>query len=1007
MPSRFVVFLQRALRVVRWALAGELPMRLRHRRLARVQTLAAADELRLGGEAVLIVPFDLGLSSLPSLPAPSSPSLATIAVVLHVDRVEAIAPFVARLRHLPTPPTLFVGITDPAFEGALREAVARVQVASLTIRVVAARPWGAAAGFVAFADVPERFGLVLHLSTTAWTPARSATERALDALLGSRRVVASILAAFEWQPRLGLIAARRSAAGDAETAWGPEFPLARRLAARLGVALTIDAAVAAPTASLWWARGAALAALAQAAASHDAASETLPPAAVCAATERLIVYACEAAGFRWLRAGGDRALAPFERPLRLFAASDVEALASDQLPAVLRIGFRPRSAPNAAAESLRDRCIAQCVADLDDFLRSGERCSFAALAAPKVSVILVLRNRAESTLHCLASLRDAVDVEVVIHDNASTDRTGELLDRLDGVAIHRSPEGLHFVRGANAAAARARGRYLLFLNDDTRVAPGAIAAAAARLDAESDLGAVVGPIVLPNGTLQEAGSIIWRDGSTLGYGRGRDPGEPEFQFRRDVDYGSGAFLMTRRALFDALGGFDPVFAPAYYEDADYAMRLRAHGYRVGYEPQARIMHLEFGGTPRAEVQALVRRNRVTFQARHRATLDAAHHPLGARPLHARARPSQRLLLIDDRVPNLALGSGYPRARRLVQTLADAGWVVTLYPLAVPAVTFAEAYRALPATVEIVAGAGGAALPDFLRERLAFFHAAIVSRPHNAAVFARACAIVPAFRSTPLLYDAEALFAARDLLQADLHGDRVGRVVAERAIATEVALARDADLVLAVGEHEAERFRAADCRDVRLLAHAVTADPGGEGGRAGLLFIGALDDDASPNVDSVVWFVREVMPRLDARFGDAWTLDLIGSATASRLRPLASARVRFLGRLDDVDSYYARARIFIAPTRYAAGIPLKVLEAAAKGVPVVATSLLARQLAWLPGSELLVADDAEAFAAACEQLLRDDALWRRLRAAALAAVQRDADPARFRDALLGAVSAVVR
>jgi glycosyltransferase involved in cell wall biosynthesis len=94
--------------------------------------------------------------------------------------------------------------------------------------------------------------------------------------------------------------------------------------------------------------------------------------------------------------------------------------------------------------------------------------------------------------------------------------------------------------------------------------------------------------------------------------------------------------------------------------------------------------------------------------------------------------------------------------------------------------------------------------------------------------------------------------------------------------------------------------------------------------------------------------------------------------------------------------YEQARVFVAPTRFAAGIPLKLCEAAAHGVPIVATSLLARQLGWHPETHLLTADTAEEFAAQCVRLYHDHDLWRHLRTNALRAVQADFDSTSFSD-----------
>ncbi len=157
------------------------------------------------------------------------------------------------------------------------------------------------------------------------------------------------------------------------------------------------------------------------------------------------------------------------------------------------------------------------------FLASGNRLRFDTPSAPKVSVLLVLFNRAELTFKCLRSLLEsqAVSLEIVVVDNRSTDETSLLLDRLDGVRIVRSPENVGFLRASNAAAMMARGEHLLFLNSDAELLPGSLAAALATLEQTSSIGAVGARLVLPDGRLQEAGGIIWSDGSCQGYGRGR------------------------------------------------------------------------------------------------------------------------------------------------------------------------------------------------------------------------------------------------------------------------------------------------------------------------------------------------------------------------------------------------------------------------------------------------------------------------------------------------------
>ena len=160
-------------------------------------------------------------------------------------------------------------------------------------------------------------------------------------------------------------------------------------------------------------------------------------------------------------------------------------------------------------------------------------------------------------------------MEVIVIDNASTDETPRLLDRVQGARVVRNSANVHFLLAVNQAARLARGDYLLLLNNDAQLQPGSLDAALATLESSPDIGAVGGRIILLDGMLQEAGSIIWRDGSCLGYGRNDDPFAPMYMFRRDVDYCSGAFLLTPRAIWEQLDGFDEAFAP------DLSRRLRS------------------------------------------------------------------------------------------------------------------------------------------------------------------------------------------------------------------------------------------------------------------------------------------------------------------------------------------------------------------------------------------------------------------------------------------------
>ena len=231
---------------------------------------------------------------------------------------------------------------------------------------------------------------------------------------------------------------------------------------------------------------------------------------------------------------------------------------------------------------------------LQQLLHSDDRIVFPATESPIVSIILVFYNKAHLSLLCLDSILENADVsyEVVIVNNCSSDETNSLLERVDGATIINNTANLGFGDACTQGAEQARGEYLCFLNNDALLQPHALSSALASFGEDPKVGVVGGKILLANGDLQEAGSMIWSDGSALGYGRGDDPNLPQYEFRRPVDYCSGAFLVTTRSLFRQLGGFNRMFSPAYYEDADYCMQVWEAGYSVLYEPTAVIRHYE-------------------------------------------------------------------------------------------------------------------------------------------------------------------------------------------------------------------------------------------------------------------------------------------------------------------------------------------------------------------------------------------------------------------------------
>jgi GT2 family glycosyltransferase len=670
----------------------------------------------------------------------------------------------------------------------------------------------------------------------------------------------------------------------------------------------------------------------------------------------------------------------------------------------------PASAPVQAPPLDKEAVRAEAEHTLGEFLDRGERLVFRAHADPVVSVVVVLYNQAGLSLLCLRALAEVRDpaIELIIVDNASSDRMPQLLSRIDGAQVLRQSENLGFLRAVNLAAGHARGQHLLLLNNDAVVFPDTLQRAVARLDAEPGAGAVGGPILLWDGRLQEAGSIVWRDGSCLGYGRGDSPDAGPYRYVRDVDYCSGAFLMVRRALFERLGRFDEVFAPAYYEESDFCVRLWEAGHRIVFDPAVRVRHFEFAsdaGSGRA--LALQVRNRERFVARHPAFLAERPTPSPSHLLLARERlapQARRVLFIDDRVPLPWLGQGYPRAASFVRAIVEAGASVTHYPLQFPHEDWQDVYRALPERCEVMLDHGLARISAFLEARAGLYDTIVISRPHNMQVIDAIRARQPAwFEGCRVVYDAEALFSLRDIEKARVLGDVPTAQEQQRMIDAEMQLARGADAIVTVSEAEARHFREAGHAHVHVLGHAIEPCPTSTdfGLRRGFLFVGAIGADDTPNTDSLLWFVRECWPEIARALGDAARLDIVGPCDSDRVRALGSPTVRVHGRVVDLTPFFERARVFIVPTRFAAGIPHKAHEAAARGLPMVVSPLIARQLGWEASVD--VGATPAQFSQACVRLHQDALQWRACRESLLRAVERDCSPAGFSAAVARATS----
>ena len=630
--------------------------------------------------------------------------------------------------------------------------------------------------------------------------------------------------------------------------------------------------------------------------------------------------------------------------------------------------------------------------DLLNF-KSFKNLHFPRFSEVNFTIIICYYNNFKETYLCLESiLKNITDVnyEVILVDDYSNENQ-EFSSCLHNIKIIRNEKNLGFLLSCNLGALSASGEYLVFLNNDTQVDKNWLHASLSLLK-NKNIGAVGSKLLYPNGNLQEAGGIIWNDASGCNYGKGDDPALPEYNYVREVDYCSGASLITPKTVFNELGGFSEEFEPAYYEDTDYCFRLKSSGFKVFYQPDSVVYHYEglsCGTNLNEGVKKYQTKNASFFREKWK------HQLLNHLELQQRFEGKYKganshgkrtvVLIIDSYVPRYDRESGSNRLLNIIKILVGLDCHVIFYP---DNESSEEPYTQILCQlgVEVIykIDESYSTLVE-LKKRIQLIDFAWICRPQ---LFKKFYKYLCQNKNLFLIYDTIDLHFQRIRREWELLGSSNKKLERKwkKTLILEKNCSSRASLTLTVTNEEKKIVNdwGDKCSIVPNIHTPSRQEIPNFSERNGLLFIGSYLHP--PNVDSVIWLCEDIMPKVWEK-NPQINLTLLGSNPTEKVLSYKNDKIFVPGFIHDVRPYFDRAKIFLSPLRYGAGMKGKIGHSMSAGLPVITTTVGAEGVGLDDGVNTIVRDDLQEFVTAVCSLYEDEASWNCLSANGLKHVEK--------------------
>ncbi len=581
------------------------------------------------------------------------------------------------------------------------------------------------------------------------------------------------------------------------------------------------------------------------------------------------------------------------------------------------------------------------------FSNNNKKLEFQKYNNPMVSIIIPVYNNFRHTYTCLYSIlknTKNISYEVIIADDNSNDATTKLDNYIDGVIHVKNKSNIGFLCNCNNAAAQANGKYLLFLNNDTFVADNWLEPLVNLLENDETIGLSGSKLVYPDGILQEAGGIIWNDATGANYGKFQDPDFSEYNYVKDVDYISGASIITRKSLWNKTGGFDQSFSPCYYEDTDYAFTIRSMGYRVVYQPKSVVIHFEgksHGTDINSGFKSYQAVNKEKFYKKWRSVLNKDHFAPSNNFFLARDRGHKKknILVIDYKVPSYDKDAGsratYNHLKLFLKMGLNVKYIGNDFIEKEPYTT-----ELMQMGIEVLSGKYYKYYWEkWMQKNLKYFDYIYINRPD---VTIKYIDIIKKHSSAKIIYHGHDLHHVREYLryQIEKNEEILKRVDYFKSLELEVF--NKCDVIVSLNDSESKIIKGlAKNKPVYTIPifcyDKFKQDIKPFDKRNGLLFVGGFLH--KPNVDGVQWFVENIFDKVKQNISDI-KLYIAGSNATEYIKQLNSDDIIVKGYVSDeeLNQLYNNVKMVIIPLRYGAGVKGKTIEAIYNLTPIVSTGI---------------------------------------------------------------------